>query len=345
MTPLFTIRVIYPLQSGRMVLRTDQDWSLNHQADRVSADQTTFEFDLAPDRPYFYFKPCLMDQHGFHWSKGANYLAITQGQATKEIYPHFFADEYGSISDVLTVPSTHTPGGRSIRVYHPPGYFENHLKRYPVLYMHDGKNLFFAAEAFLGSEWQVDETMALLDTMNVIDKTIVVGVHASDRMTEYTQPGYERYGRFLVEELKPTIDAAYRTLTGPRHTAVMGSSLGGVVSLYLAWQWPEIFGKTACLSSTFTYRDNLLARITNEPKRPIQIYLDSGWPGDNYEVTRSMRDLLASRGYRFGEDLLYFAWPEARHHEADWAIRSHIPFQFFFGKFPAFPLVDVVGAG
>lgn len=339
MTTLLTVRVRYPLQGGRIVLRTDQNWNVDLQAAVVSADRTTFDFHITSDRPYFYCKPCLVDQQGFHWSKGANYLAITQGQPVKEIYPHFFADLHGSISDVLAVPSTSAPGAHYLRVYHPPGYFENSLKRYPVLYMHDGKNLFFAEEAFLGREWRVDETMELLDAMNVIDKTIVVGVHSIDRMIEYTQPGYERYGQFLVEELKPRVDAAYRTLAGPVNTAVMGSSLGGVVSLYLAWQWPQIFGKAACLSSTFGYRDNLLERIASEPKRPITIYLDSGWPGDNYEVTRSMRDLLARRGYRFGEDLLYFAFPEALHHEVYWAMRSHIPFQFFFGKFPAFPII------
>jgi pimeloyl-ACP methyl ester carboxylesterase len=124
-------------------------------------------------------------------------------------------------------------------------------------------------------------------------------------------PGYEDYGRFLVERLKPLIDTKYRTFTGPMNTAVMGSSLGGVVSFYLGWQWPSVFGKMACLSSTFTYRDNLLDRVSSEPKRSIRIYLDSGWPGDNYEPTRSMRDRLIWKGYRPGSELFYLAFPEA----------------------------------
>jgi hypothetical protein len=81
----------------------------------------------------------------------------------------------------------------------------------------------------------------------------------------------------------------------------------------------------------------IILRIDAEPKRNIQIYLDSGWPEDNYEVTRSMRDLLLERGYEFGKDLLYFAFPEALHSETYWATRSHIPFQFFFGNMPSFP--------
>src|SRR5690606_5884452 len=116
--------------------------------------------------------------------------------------------------------------------------------------------------------------------------------------------------RFLVEEVKPLVDASYRTLAGPRHTSGIGSSLSGVVSFYLAWQWPDVFGRAACLSSTFTYRDDLMQRVAAEPRRDVTIYLDSGWPGDNYEVTRSMRDLLVERGYQSGKDLFYLAFPE-----------------------------------
>jgi enterochelin esterase-like enzyme len=331
-----TVRVIYPLKDGRIVLRTDHDWNANVEAQSVSHDRTTFEFRVSTGRPFFYFKPCVIDRLGFHWSIGANYLAVVSPEAPRELYPHFFSHPRGRITDVIPLSSAITPGQHFMRVYLPPGYRENTLKRYPVLYMHDGKNLFFPHEAFLGAEWRVDETMDMLDAMNLIDKTIVVGVYPHDRMSEYTRPGYERFGRFLVEELKPLVDRSVRTLAGPRHTSVMGSSLGGVVSFYLAWQWPEVFGRAACLSSTFTYRDDLMQRVASEPRRDVAIYLDSGWPGDNYEVTRSMRDLLLERGYQAGKDLLYFAFPEALHNEAHWAMRSHIPFQFFFGKGPRF---------
>jgi predicted alpha/beta superfamily hydrolase len=222
-----------------------------------------------------------------------------------------------------------------IRVHYPTDKGEIRLRTdrdWDVLYMHDGQNLFFPEEAFGGSDWRVSETMLTLDAMNIIDKVLVVGIYSRDRMKEYTRDGYDQYGRFIVEQLKPAIDARYRTLTSPRHTAIMGSSLGGVVSFYLAWQWPDVFGSAACMSSTFTYNDDLMQRVASEEKRDVRFYLDSGWPGDNYEVTRSMRDLLVHRGYRFGEDLLHFAFPNALHNERAWATRSHIPFQFFFGS-------------
>ena len=138
----------------------------------------------------------------------------------------------------------------------------------------------------------------------------------------------------MKPELKNFVDHKLRTCRGPETTGVMGSSLGGVVSFYLGWEYPQFFGLIACMSSTFTYQDDLMQRVETEPKRHVKFYLDSGWPGDNYEVTRSMRDLLVRRGFRYGEDLLYFAFPEARHNETFWAPRSHIPFQWFFGDDP-----------
>jgi enterochelin esterase-like enzyme len=198
--------------------------------------------------------------------------------------------------------------------------------------MQDGQNLFFAGEAFGGQHWMIEETLRVLDAMSLVRKAIVVGVYPQDRMADYTRPGYEEYGRYLVDEVKPWVDTTYRTLAGPADTVVMGSSLGGVVSLYLAWQWPGVFGNAACLSSTFGYRDDLHDRIEREPKRAIKIYLDSGWPRDNYETTRSMRNTLRARGYRDGEDLFYLAFPNARHDERAWAMRAHIPFQFFFER-------------
>src|SRR5262249_37055433 len=152
------------------------------------------------------------------------------------------------------------------RVYLPPGYGENTLRRYPVAYMQDGRNLFFPEESFLGAEWQVDETLDLLDSMSVIDQTIVVGIYAERREEEYTAPGYRLYGRSLAEEVKPFIDSRFRTLPGPSDTAVIGSSLGGVVSFFMAWEWPEVFGRAACLSSTFGWKDDLIERVLREPK-------------------------------------------------------------------------------
>ena len=90
--------------------------------------------------------------------------------------------------------------------------------------------------------------------MNAVDRVIVVGIYSGDRMGEYTKPGYEAYARSVVEEIKPEVDRRFRVFGSPRETGVIGSSLGGVVSFYMAWQYPEVFGYAACMSSTFSHR-------------------------------------------------------------------------------------------
>jgi predicted alpha/beta superfamily hydrolase len=114
----------------------------------------------------------------------------------------------------------------------------------------------------------------------------------------------------------------------------MGSSLGGLVSFYLAWQWPDVFGKVACLWNTFSFRDNLLDRVSTEPKRDIKIYLDSGWPRDNYEPTRAMRDRLSGKGIIPVQSC--FTSLFQRQNITKTHGRSAAPFQFLFGKLPMF---------
>ena len=222
--------------------------------------------------------------------------------------------------------------GYDVRVFLPPGYDENALQRFPVLYMQDGQNLFFPDEAAGGKHWRVSETLALLDRMSLVRQVIVVGVIPRDRTREYTAPGYVEYGRFLSEDLKPWVDANYRTLSGPEDTLVMGSSLGGVASLHMAWAHPDRFGNAACLSSTFGYADDLAQRVRRGPRPDIRVYLDSGWPHDNFEATRGMRSELLRRGFEEGRDLHYLAFPRASHDEKSWALRAHVPFQLFFGQ-------------
>lgn len=321
------ISVTYPASEGQLVLRTALDWERDLLPAR--SDGHCCWFDVSFEGPTLELKPCLIKDGQRFWSKGANYV-FSQHEPDPDLWPYFFGDERGRVSEVMQV--SHDGVTHAVRVYMPPGYDENRLRQFPVLYMQDGQNLFFPQEAFAGTEWQVDETMDRLDRMNAVRKTIVVGVAPADRMRDYTRPGYESYGRFVVQTLKPLIDSQFRTRQGPQNTAVMGSSLGGVCALYLGWQYPEVFGRVGALSSTFGYQDDLFSRIATEPRRELLIYLDSGWPKDNYDVTNAMRDLLMSRGYRLGVDLLQFSYPQGVHSEGSWGGRFHIPFQFFFGR-------------
>jgi predicted alpha/beta superfamily hydrolase len=329
------VRVIYPLDRGRMVLRSEADWGRDIEPTGVDEARATSTFELSAESGHLDFKPCLRDGDAFYWAAGANKLVTLPVAGPRDVYPYFFANASGEVSDILKLPSEILGREVRMRIYLPAGYGENPHKRYPVIYMHDGRNLFFPEEAFLGQDWQIDETLGVLDMMNAIDPTIVIGIHSVDRTREFSQPGYEAYARSLVEEVKPTIDARLRTLPDVGSTSVMGSSLGGVVSLYTAWEHPQVFGNVACLSSTFWYQNDLLERVHRDDfasRRHLRIYLDSGWPRDNYEVTLSMAYALVEAGFRHGTNLLHFAFPFAEHSEDSWAARSHLPLQFFSGR-------------
>lgn len=326
------LRVRYPVAEGRIVLRTELDWDRDLEASTVSDGGTTFTFELEARRPFLYFKPCWRVGSETRWSVGSNALVLMTAQGTRDVYPYFSGSEHGTFSPVIEVDSAVLGRKHLLRAYVPPGYHENTLKRYPVLFMQDGKNLFFPEEAFGGRDWDVHGSLQLLDGMNAVDKVVVVGVFSGDRMAEYTKPGYEAYGRSVVEEIVPQAVRRLRLIGGRRETAVMGSSLGGVVSFFMAWQWPEVFGAAACLSSTFSHRDDLVERVLSEPKCPARFYLDSGWPGDNYEVTLAMAIALQSRGYVPGREFVHFAFPLQAHEEAAWGSRLHLPLQLFWGK-------------
>ena len=331
-----TVRVVYPVAAGRIVLRTADDWDADVEARRVSDDRHAWEFDLTGETSVLEYKPCLVGDGVFAWASGANKLALLGNSGVQEVYPWF--DPFGAayITPSLSFESEILGRELALRVYLPAGHRENYLKRYPVLYMHDGRNAFFPEEAFLHREWQVDETLDLLTRMSVIDELIVVALYTPYRMADYVSPGYVAFSRAMVEELKPVVDATFPTLTGPRDTAVLGSSLGGVAAFQLAWTYPEIYGQAACFSSTFWYENDLIDRVRREPlgaRSSLRLYLDSGWPNDNYEVTLSMVNTLVDRGFDPGVGVHHFAFPQSSHDETSWGARLHLPIQLFFGRF------------
>ncbi|MGB7556719.1 MAG: alpha/beta hydrolase-fold protein [Candidatus Korobacteraceae bacterium] len=327
-----SLRIYFPNVCDQLVLRTDLDWEKDVFPVAIDRKDSFAEFKLETTHPFLYLKPCLLTASGLSWASGANVLVVSTRQEALDLYPSFHCLDQGRILDIITLESKILNREHRLRVYLPAGYDENTCRKFPVMYMQDGRNLFFPQDAFLGQDWGVEDKLALLNGMNAIEQMIVVGIFSADRMQEYTNPGYESYGRSVVEEIKPYIDSHFRTRPGRRATGVMGSSLGGVVSFYMGWQWPEVFGGVGCLSSTFTHKDNLVERVLSEHRRDVRFYIDTGWPGDNYEVGLAMAVALAERGYRYGHDFLYFAFPNAGHSERDWGQRLHLPFQFFAGR-------------
>jgi len=242
---------------------------------------------------------------------------------------------------------------RDVLVYVPPGYDAHKQKRYSVLYLHDGQNLFDGATSFIpGQEWHVDETAQALIMAGKIEPLIIVGVYntGKDRIDEYTpasDPKYkggkaDLYGRFLVEELKPYIDSHYRTLNDAKHTGLGGSSLGGLVSLYLGLKYPRVFGKVAVVSPSVWWADKFVVhQVEALPRKPDErIWLDIGTREgrDTAEAektvadTRLLRDMLVRKGWSLGKDVKYMEAEGAEHNERAWAARVAAILEFLFPK-------------
>jgi len=326
------LRVAYPPGRGRLVLRTEFDWNADVEPISVSADGVESLFELEAQQPFLYFKPVLISGEERHWAVGDNSLLLMGEEDKRVCHPFFFGSSEGRFSELIEFPSEILGRTHKVKVYLPPGYEENTEARFGVAYMQDGQNLFFPDEAFMGHDWGVSRTGSQLRSMGALEDFIIVGIYSGDRMHEYTQPGYESYGRSLVEEIVPAVDRRLRTLADRRHRTVWGSSLGGVVSFYCVWQYPEVFGAAICMSSTFSFRDNLIERVLTEPKPDVAFYLDSGWPGDNYETTVNMAMALVSRGWIYGMNMLHFCFPLAEHNEEAWGLRLHLPMQLLAGS-------------
>jgi predicted alpha/beta superfamily hydrolase len=203
----------------------------------------------------------------------------------------------GSAEDRLIsreVASQFLKAPRTIRIYLPPSYTSEPKARYPVLYLHDGQNLFSSAGTnicFGWGNWQLDTTVDALCRKKKIEEIILVAIDNSPaRYGEYcgrhhsaetsTNTDYENYSSFLIQELKPWIDAEYRTRPTPANTGIMGSSMGGICSIVLAWEHPEVFGRAASLSGSFQVEQtnflNSALRLYQGKPKPTRLYLDSG---------------------------------------------------------------------
>jgi predicted alpha/beta superfamily hydrolase len=248
--------------------------------------------------------------------------------------------------DVRTHDAFHSaflPRDRSVVVYLPPDYAAG-TTRYPVLYLHDGQNVFDQATAF-GDEWRVDETAQQLITARRIEPIIVVGVYntGEHRVDEYTPTARpdkgggghaDDYGRMLVEELKPFVDRTYRTLPSAEHTAMGGSSLGGLLTLHLGLRYPMTFGKLAVLSPSVWWDDRVILRevAALQRKLNVRIWLDAG-TREGAEVipdARSLRDALVGKGWEIPKDLMYFEARGGEHNERSWAKRVGPVLKYLF---------------
>jgi Putative esterase len=253
---------------------------------------------------------------------------------------------------------------RNISIWLPPGY-DSGKKRYPVIYMHDGQNLFDPATSYGGKTWGVAEALVAMKR-----DAIVVGVwniklrsieylpqklfallppdqRANVKQTHGGEPISDAYLRFLVTELKPYIDKTYRTRTSPRDTSSMGSSMGGLISLYAMAEYPKTFGQVACVSIHWPLGNPATSdpdKITSAFKAYLmtskmrpganRLYMDHGTltlDSTYAPYSARMDAILPTLGWHRGRDWVSRIFPGTAHNEEAWRARIDVPLAFLLG--------------
>jgi predicted alpha/beta superfamily hydrolase len=253
----------------------------------------------------------------------------------------------GTLKVLPQVWSPQLGNHRDILVYLPPSY-DLGDQAYPVLYMHDGQNLFDQATSF-SCEWSVDETMEEVSQASL--EAIVVGIPnmetlRCDEYSPFVDPEHgggqgADYVAFIVETLKPLIDETFRTLGDREHTGIIGSSMGGLISLYAFFERPHSFGFAGVMSPALWFADRaIFATVEQAAFAPGQIYLDVGTNEGKATLANAqqMRDLLVQKGYRIGQELWYVEEQEADHCESAWAARLRHALQFLLRRARPQPL-------
>jgi predicted alpha/beta superfamily hydrolase len=300
------------------------------------------------------------------WESGRNRVVLTR-EATLSIKRAFDSppepiplERTGRIDRIApdSWPASKFVEPREIQVWLPPGYEADALRRYPVLYLHDGNNVFDAAG--VGAEWRVDEAAQKMVLANEVSPFIVVAIaNTAKRWDEYTPVAMtlppdrarsanaervggkaQAYADYLIREVKPMIDARYRTLSDAKHTSVGGSSLGGLVSLWLALNRSDVFGAALVVSPSVWWGDDFLVEEVKRAKpatlaraRP-RLWLDMGTRETTRAIpdVRRLRDTLIERGWTLGDTLGYLEAENASHDEASWAKRVPQMLRFLYAK-------------
>ena len=239
------------------------------------------------------------------------------------------------VINVTTWNSSYTGNGipsRGGRIYLPRGYTQNTAKKYPVLYMHDGQNVFDPGGAF--GSWSADAAATREIGQGRMRETIIVAVNNSNnRMSEYGTPQDGFTGNFylsyLVNNVRPNINATYRTLTNRMDTGVMGSSLGGLISAYCGLS-TNVFGLIGAVSPSYWYGPNFRSWIDTQPTKGSRIYQDAGTAegASMWDYFWPVLGYYQQDGYIVNDDVLYAIGCDQGHNEAAWANRVPGAFRF-----------------
>ena len=244
--------------------------------------------------------------------------------------------------DLHVIPDVLSPelGNRRPLIVSTPASYRSGDRRYPVLYMQDGQNLFDPRTSFAG-DWGLSASLGWASRRGI--EPIVVGLYNTGptRFNEYSpfvEPGAgggagDRYLEFVTRTVKPLVDGRFRTLPDPRSTGIAGSSLGGLISLYAFFRIPSVFGFVGALSPSLWFGNEAIFDVVARFPRPRpegRIYLDIGLREGQRHVllARKMCDLLIERGFEPRRTLRYVEDRDGAHREADWGrrFRKALPF-------------------
>lgn len=264
------------------------------------------------------------------------------------------ADSAVGVYKTHTVKSQILMNTRDVLVLLPEDYDKEPTARYPVLYMHDGQNLFNGKTSYIpNQEWRADEASRALARSGAAQKLIIVGIPnmGAYRANEYlptsatmgrgaqqqTMGGKaDLYGRFLIEEVKPLIDSTYRTKRGPFDTGLCGSSFGGIITLHLGMNRPDVFGRLGVVSPSLWWDNGVMQKRVEAHKFPwrVRLWMDMGTAEGNDAVVRTRRlaETLAEKGMKKGRDFTYYEEEGGQHNEASWARRFGEILLFLFPK-------------
>ncbi|HQR41087.1 MAG TPA: alpha/beta hydrolase-fold protein [Gemmatales bacterium] len=252
--------------------------------------------------------------------------------------------------------SGHLENDRQVTVYLPAEYEEQPSRRYPVVYLHDGQNVFEAHTSAFGIAWDAATTADRLIHQGRMQPIIQVAIHNTpERLFEYApfpdpnvnvnEGRNHLYGQFLFDEVKPFVDRLYRTQSGRESTAIVGSSMGGLSTLSLAWKRHKLFSMAGILSPSLWWaRNRILRELENaesiEWMRSMRFWLDMGNKEGGARAvvppalqrTRRLVEIFDQTGLLPGSDYYYWEVAGGEHNEAHWAARYDKVLLFFFGK-------------
>jgi len=292
------------------------------------------------------------------WSRGANFEVVLEEDPTWIVfYPWFHTvnGTYELLPNEIFSPQLNNT--RQIIIYTPPSYYENTLQPMKnVIVMHDGENLFNKSTSFSGIAWGCQITVDDLVNRGLMQEVMIVGVYNTpDRTNEYTYSYAkdcqcplgaggqgDEYLDFLEEQILPFVAKRYRIETGQQNLAMIGSSLGGIISCYAGWTRSNVWGKVGCMSSSFWWNNEDFTNIilnSSLPQNPVTIYLDSGTSGegnDDVLQTIAVRDHMEKLGFILGKDLFYYLDIGGQHNEYYWGHRFWVPMLDFYPIKPLF---------